>query len=240
MNPVLKTLREHLPARTVYLNTLRRPASPLVFNFKLPGNGRFIRREEFEPATENVVVRSAEVTRDVTVSIQPRWDHIEQVEEWLEESAWATGAWDMVRFSKPPEADPDHWRDHPGNGIGVAFCGLDAIYRIPGSTGVAADDNWSLGAIAAREGWWSWCFRPNAGWPKESIELKIALRGDVRLRPDGSRDLPFPGWLRSERFAGRSGDWWLGLAKSFEVSDDPTTALRIVWDFRKRTLGLRS
>lgn len=187
-----------------------------------------------------MTVRSAEFTRDEVHTITPGWSQIEQVEEWLEEAAWALGAWDMARYSNPPEADPDHWREQPGNGIAVNFCGLDAVYSIPGSTGSPDQNNWALGDIAAHEGWWSWCFKPAAAWPSDSIELKSSLRGDASLQPDGRRHLPFPGWLRTGRFAGRSGNWWLGLAKSFEVSDEPGLALRIVWDFRKRMLGLKS
>lgn len=240
MNPILDLIQPRLPCRTVYLHTVRRAGAPLVLELKLPGraDGRFVRCEDLEPATEAVEVRSAEVTRTEVHTPTPKWEHLDQVEEWLEEAAWALGAWDMVRYSKPPEADPEHWREHPGNGIAVAFCGLDAVYSIPGSTGTS-DNNWSLAAEAARGGWWSWCFKPNAGWKPESIALKIARKGDSSLLSDGSRAGKFPGWLRTDRFAGRSGDWWLGLAKSFEVSDEPGHALRIVWDFRKRMLGLR-
>jgi hypothetical protein len=230
MNPILETLRQHLPLRTCYINTLRTVGSPLVFNLKKPGLSRFIRKEEFEPAGSDVVARTCEVTRDVTISITPEWKDMETLEEWIESAAWELGAWDM-------EASPDGWKSNPGNGIGVSFCGLDSVYSIPGSNG-SGQDNWEMGDHAAREGWWSWCFKPNAGWGADSIPLKTALRGDASLQPDGSRRSPFPGWLRTGRFAGRSGDWWLGLAKSFEVSDDPGTALRIVWDFRKRMLGL--
>jgi hypothetical protein len=220
------------------LSCLREPHTPMVLRLKVrprkePG---FVRREDLEPAEGAVKARVMNCIVDRMVLVDESWKELDETETAIENCAWRQGAWDMVRHCNPPLGDD--WAE-PGHGVTVQWGGIESVYNIPGSPGQRGDKiDYSLAERAGREGYWSWTWKPNCFLPAEDVLLKIALRGDSSLRPDGSRDGDFPGWMPTGKFAGRSGQWWLGLVKSFETTDDPGQSLRIVFDFRKRQLAL--
>lgn len=240
-SPLLASTERHLPARSIRVAALRRPGTPLIIQCVVPGDGRFKRREDLEPVEDPVKAFSAEFSRDVNIRLTVPWRTLDEVEDWIESAAWHHGAWDIQRLSNPPDIDPSSWRERPGNGIGIMFGGLSSVYSISGDESRAHDDNNDdLAEEAATKGWWTWGWKPNKSWQCEPAILGSARRGAPELAEDGSRPTPFPGWIRDGEYQGRSGEWWYGLMKSYETSDEPGLVLRCVWDLRTRRLNLNA
>jgi hypothetical protein len=224
-----------LPAKCIYINALRTPGTPVVIGLRLPGESYFRGGEgEILENSERGKHTHYEITRDESIRADVGWKNFENLEEMVMRAGWAVGAMDIVRFSHPPIPDPENWREHPGNGIGVDWCGIDSVYKIPGSTGIPAD-NRDLADVAAREGYWHWGFKPSAGWPTDSYIGKLSRQQCKHLDPDLSRSAPFPGFHAGKAKYGRSGEWWLGLFQSGEVEDRPGHMLRACYSFNTLT-----
>lgn len=241
-NRKMKNITRLLPLgriNSISVCCLRSPNTPFIIRCKRPLNCEQSEAELQKLAPADLVsVHCLGGSFDQMIRVECGCENLDQMEDAITEAAWSLGAWDIMRLSHAPLPDgSDPFA--PQHGIASDFGGLGAVYSIVGHPGSIGDkENSDLIERAGKEGYWSWMFKPNRG--QQDLYIKIARKSDPTINPDGSRDGTFPGWLRGGRFAGRSGDWWFGLAKSFEVEERPGHGLRMVWDLRTRMLGLRS
>jgi hypothetical protein len=209
MNPLLEKLENYLPIIIVGI-ALPNDAADMVARLYFPDENYFHDGPDIIKYKGRECIRFV-FSKDETIRFPiPRGVTLGTIEEWIEETAWKLGVSTMDRFSKPADPDPTTWRERPGNGIGTTFCGIDSD-GLPGSTGIASTKNSDLAFIAAKNGWFTWIFKPNKGFKPDSIPMKIARRQIKNLNAAGGRDGEFPGWI--------------------EQPDDLKTHLKVCYDF---------
>lgn len=224
-NPILEILNTEFGIiKSVNIAVLRTPETPIHI------------RITYDQATDvalpelskNGVKATGWSRRTDTVRIiQPYWASMDMLEDWISEAAWAYGAKDMARYSKSPHTgDPF---ENPGWGITHAF-GY-AVYKIAGEDDVIGTSPERETIInAAKEGYWEYFFHGLKGREKGSagrIYFKKWLSEGRHLNPDGSRNLPFPGFAEDRLYK---------IAKEYEVSDIEGQGLRLIYDFDKLKL----
>lgn len=230
-NPLAAGLREDIAGgivKTIRLAALRRPGTPLIVRI-IWDEWVSMAHPELERQVPDTRVTGGGRRTDVGRRLDVPWEMPQDLEEWLAELAWSLGGGYLYRWSIPPRTGIDPME--PKHGYREWFAVPTYAFGGGDPDDVIDDSGADLIAEAAHGGYWQWecnaAFRKVEGhsaamWPSWR-------KHDPGLSDDGSRRVPWPGWI---------DDKWLRLAKTFEYADaaDPTTVLQITYNLVTRRM----